>query len=227
MGAFRFRQKQSEPDLDVLLPERQPRPKPRNGFPIDVDVTDATFVTVQDPVGDLRQRLSESWHKTVVVQPASTFERIVHAFRLQLHQLDARLGHLSERSFTTLVSTLVLAVFVAAGGFTLLGSHGPAPVLGPALDITHVTITPQRADGLSMLMINAIVENRANSTQALPPLRADLYVEGNLIASTLIAPPANEIGVGQSRGIAARLSHAGGKVPQVKLSFQTDDASHS
>lgn len=227
MGAFRFRQKQSEPDLDVLLPERQPRPKPRNGFPIDVDVSDATFVTVQDPVGDLRDRLNASWHTTVVVQPSSRIGWAMHALRVQLHRLDGALGHLSERSFTTLVSALVLAVFVAAGGFTLMGSHGPEPLLGPALDITHMTVTPQKADGLSMLMINAIIENRANSTQAVPPLRADLYVEGKLIASTLIAPPATEIGVGQSRGIAARLSHAGGKVPQVKLSFQTDDASHS
>jgi hypothetical protein len=227
MNAFRFRQKQIKPDLDVLLPERQPRPKPRNGFPVDVDVMDADFVTVQDPVGDLRNRLHAGLNRGVVVQPSSDFGRMMQRLRELLHRWDRSLDVLSERSFTTLVSTLVLGVFVAAGGFTLLGSHGPAPHLGPALDITHVSVTPQKADGLNLVVVNAIVENRANTDQVLPPVRADLYLEGKLIASTLITPPAGEIGVGQSRGISARLSHPGGKAPQVKLSFETEGASHS
>ncbi|HBF28325.1 MAG TPA: hypothetical protein DDW73_01630 [Rhizobium sp.] len=227
MNAFRFRQKQVEPDLDVLLPERQPRPKPRNGFPVDVDVMDADFVTLQDPVGDLRNRLQAGLKGAIVVQPSSGLGRAMLRLRGILRQLDMRLGHLSEGSFTTLVSALVLFVFVAAGGFTLFGSHGPAPHLGPVLDITHVSVTPQKANGLNLVVINAIVENRANTAQAFPPVRADFYQDDKLIASTLIAPPAEEIGVGQSRGISARLSHPGGKAPQVKLSFETDGASHS
>lgn len=227
MNVFGFRRKQIGPDLDVLLPERQPRPKPRNGFPLAVDVTDAVFETVHDPVGDLRSRLHDALNGPVVVAPSTRYGRVMQRLRTELHRLEARLGHLSERSFTTLVSALVLAVFIAAGGFTLFASLGPSPHLGPALDITHVSAIPQKADGLPMVAIYAIIENRANTQQPLPPVRADLYQDGQLVGSTLIAPPADVLGVGQSRGISARLSHRGGKAPQVKLSFETAGASHS
>ncbi|MBB4955695.1 hypothetical protein H4S14_003750 [Agrobacterium vitis] len=227
MNAFRFRQRQAEPDVDLLPPEHRPRPRPRNGFALADDVADAAFVTVNDPVGEMQNRLQAELNGSAAGKPALIFALVRRRLAGPLRRLDAVLDRLSERSFTTLVSTMVLVVFVLAGGFTLFGSHGPAPLIGPALDITHVSLTPQDADGMHVLVVNAIIENRANTTQDLPPVRADLYANGRLIASTLIAPPAAEIGVGHSRGISARLRHPGGKTPQLKLSFDRTDASHS
>jgi hypothetical protein len=227
MNAFRFRQKQVEPDVDLLPPEHRPRPMPRNGFPLADDVTDAAFVTVTDPVGDIRSRLQAELNAAVTAQPSPLLRLIKARLARHVQKVELVLNRLSERSFTTLVSAMVLAVFVLAGGFTLLGSNGPTPFMGPALDFTHVSLTPQDADGMHVLVVNAIIENRTNTKQDLPPVRADLYVEGRLVASTLIAPPAREIGVGHSRGISARLRHPGGKTPQLRLSFDTMDASHS
>lgn len=227
MSAFRFRHKQVEPDVDLLPPERRPRPLPRNGFPLADDVTDAAFVTLNDPVGEMRNRLQAELNAASDTRSSSYLEQVKRRLPGLLHGLELFLDRLSERSFTTLVSTLVLLVFVLAGGFTLLGSHSPEPHLGPALDFTHVSLTPHDADGMHILVVNAIIENRANTEQALPPVRADLYSDGRLVASTLIAPPAIEIGVGHSRGISTKLRHPGGKTPQLKLSFDTMDASHS
>lgn len=227
MSAFRFRQKQVEPDVDLLLPEHRPRPVPRNGFPLTDDVADADFVTVHDPVGDMRSRLQAELQATAPRATSPHLALVQQHLAGSLARLELFLNRLSERSFTTLVSAMVLVVFVLAGGFTLLGSRGPSPLTGPALDFTHVNLTPQDADGMHVLLVNAIIENRSNTPQALSPVRADLYTDGRLIASTLIAPPASEIGVGHSRGISARLRHPGGKTPQLKLSFDPVDASHS
>lgn len=226
MNAFRFRQKQVEPDVDVLLPEYRPRPVPRNGFPLADDVADADFITVHDPVGAMRSRLQAQLNAAPKRQPHPLVMLVRQHLSPVLIKTDLLLNRLSERSFTTLVSVLVLVVFVLAGGFTLLGSRGPSPFTGPALDFTHVTLTPQDADGMHVLVVNAIIENRANTKQTLSPVRADLYSGGRLIASTLIAPPAREIDVGHSRGISAKLRHPGGKTPQLKLSFDTNAVSH-
>jgi hypothetical protein len=51
------------------------------------------------------------------------------------------------------------------------------------------------------------------------PIRADLIADERLTASIVIAPPTDAIYAGQSRGFSARLQHAGGKVPEVRLSF--------
>ena len=48
---------------------------------------------------------------------------------------------------------------------------------------------------------------------------ADLITDERLAASIVITPPADVIYAGQSRGFSARVQHAGGKVPEVRVSF--------
>jgi len=221
MNAFRFRRHDVEFDVDLLPPERAYRPVPRAGFPLANDVSDAKFVTVNDPVGALRSRIQDELNRRPSSKANQFWPSAVEGAYQQLAQLEARLGTLSERSFTSLVAAVVLIVFLTAGGFCLFGSNQPAP-MGRALDISHVSLTPQMADGMPVLLVNAIVENRAAVVQRLPDIRADLYLDGRLAASTLIAPPAEEIGSGQSRGVVAKLRHPGGKKPELKLSFATE-----
>jgi hypothetical protein len=58
---------------------------------------------------------------------------------------------------------------------------------------------------------------------ALQPIRADFINSGLLVRSVVIDPPVARIKAGESRGFSARLSHPGGKLPDVKLSFNTQD----
>lgn len=230
MNAFRFRQQPAQPDIDLLPPERRYRPMPRNGFPVASDVTDADFITVRDlPRRDFGAERSNdnrrrpAFFASAVRAGSGSEPKVVR----MLATLERLLGRLSERSFTSLVALLSVTVFVLAGGITVVnGGSAPAPE-PKALDITHVSLTPQDANGMQVLLINAIVENRSGSRHPVPPVRADLFADGQLIASTLIAVPVGAIDAGHSRGISAKLRHPGGKIPELKLSFAEADASRS
>lgn len=230
MNAFRFRQQPAQPDLDLLPPERHYKPLPRNGFPVASDVTDAEFITVRDlPRRDFgAERCNDNRKKPPFFTTAAKAGRRRESMVVgMLAAVERLLGRLSERSFTSLVALLSVTAFMLAGGITVVnGRSGPIPQPS-ALDITHVSLTPQDANGMQVLFINAIVENRSSRPHPVPQVRADLFADGQLIASTLIAVPADAIDAGHSRGISAKLRHPGGKIPQLKLSFAEADASRS
>lgn len=221
MNAFRFRQGRDERVVDLLPPERPTRPRFRHHGPVSGDVVDAEFVTiVEGPrrtfdarrFNDNRpgsgQRRPENWSAV--------------ARRTILHAEDS-LGRLSNRAFAGLVACFFFVVFMLVGGFSapaLQGSEAPA---FSSLDITHVTLTPRDADGMRVLQINAIIENPAPRPLAVPPVRADLIVDGRVVASTLISAPVAEVQAGQSRGLSAKLQHGGGKTPEIRLSFAPAD----
>ncbi|MDQ0456571.1 hypothetical protein [Rhizobium paknamense] len=215
MSGFGFRRKRLEPDVDLLLPERRPRPAPRPGFVLADDIVDASFVTVKDPVGDLRARLRQEFAPKGVAAEPTAAERL-HALT---EQMEMSLHRLSVSGFVMLVAVFCLSVFLLAGGTRLILGDGNAAAPAKPLDISHVTLTEQDSAGMPVLLVNAILENHGPAWQALPPVRADLYLDGRLAASTLIDPPAAGLEPGHSRGIAARLRHPGGKNPQLKLSF--------
>ena len=83
------------------------------------------------------------------------------------------------------------------------------------------------SNGMRVLLLNAIVENRTGREVMLPKLRADLLIDGQVIASTYIEPPVDSLDGGESRGIVTRLQHPGGKMPEVRLSFEEAGASRS
>jgi hypothetical protein len=79
---------------------------------------------------------------------------------------------------------------------------------------------------MEVLLINGIVENNGHDVQAVPTIRADLFVaKGEKVASMLIEPPVAEIKPGLSHGFSAKLRHPGGKTPEIRLSFAQTDVS--
>ncbi|WP_027486893.1 hypothetical protein [Allorhizobium undicola] len=213
MNAFRFRSKPSEPEMDLLLPERRPRPASARGFVLAQDVVDARFVTVKDPVGDLHSRLRAEFLSSST--PAHARRREMQAL---LGTLEGRLQGFSRGMFLTMVGLIALAVFVLALSVQVFFAAASSAPVRP-LAITHVTLREQDVAGLPSVLINAIIENHGDGWQSLSPVRADIFSEGRLVASTLIEAPADGLGAGQSRGIAAKLPHPGGKTPELKLSF--------
>lgn len=213
MGMFRSSRRHDTFDFDLLLPEHPARKAQRSG-PAANDVIDAEFVTVKETPARGYGNDNRQHRYQQRVMPSQPFPGL-------LRQVEARLGKLSVDAYSALVALSVVVVFGVSGGFTLV-SGAPAAVqeqVNP-LGISHVTITPQDADGMEVLSINGIVENHGGDVLAVPNIRADLMSEnGQLVASIVINPPVAEILAGQSHGFTTKLRHPGGKTPRLKLSF--------
>ncbi|CAN7577282.1 hypothetical protein [Rhizobium leguminosarum] len=181
------------------------------------DISDAEFVTLGNvrprefsarTYNDNRKRMAAA-HAAPPPMPAMAAS--------VLQTVESWLQRASMRSFAALVLALVVLVFGLAGGFS--GLSGERATSGAPLHFTHVTVTPRDANGMRVLVINGIIENESGTTQMVHPIRADLVTDERLTASIIIDPPADVIYGGQSRGFSARVQHAGGKMPEVRLSF--------
>jgi hypothetical protein len=219
MEASSFRRPAAGRAYDFLPPERvirQPRRMPRRD-----DVADAEFVVV----GKVRpQGASASARNTTrndnrrrSVPPKAQPSVLIATAAAVVRGMEVWLQQASLRGFAALVISLFVLVFGLAGGFSGLSKSGASPAT--TLHFSHVTITPRDANGMRILLINGIIENESGVTQQVKPIRADLVADERLTASIVIAPPTDAIYAGQSRGFSARVQHAGGKVPDVRLSF--------
>ncbi|MBP1852173.1 hypothetical protein [Rhizobium halophytocola] len=224
MHAFRFREPPQEPQPDLLLPERR---QPVRRSLVGADVVDADFITVIDgPRRSFTERRCEAkgFHRrpepawaTAPIEPRLTFAQLASHL----------LGSSSGRLFSGILAAICLAVFAAGGALsTLLAEPATAIASTHPLDIDHVTLTSHDANGMRVLGINAIVQNRSQSEQSVPPIRADLTLDGTVVGSVLVATPSGSIKPGQSRGMSARIPYAGGKLPKLKLFFD-QTAAHS
>lgn len=210
MSAFRYQKQAVAADLDLLPPDRARRriePQQRGAR---ADVVDAQFVTVRET-----HRPAPRPAVAPAIAPAD-FRAFV---RITFEAVEARLQRLSDVSFSLLVAIAFVSIFSLAGQLVFGSSEHPEIAAKP-LDFTHVNLTPQDRNGMRVLLLNAIVENRTAYEVALPRLRADLLIDGQVIASTYIEPPVESLDGGESRGLVTRLQHPGGKMPEVRLSFE-------
>ena len=216
MGMFRSSRRHATPDLDLLMPEAPLRQtwRTRNGD----DILDAEFVTIKET--PFRDYGNDNRHDAFQ-QPRSQPVLALAALRSLIDWVDRKLSGLSVDGYSAIVAAAVVGVFFISGGFTMLlhqNTASAAPV--DPLIITHISVTPQDAGGMDVLVINGIVENNGNEPQAVPAIRADLFAaKGEKVASMLIEPPVAEMQPGVSRGFSAKLRHPGGKTPDIKLSF--------
>ncbi|UHS59668.1 DUF3426 domain-containing protein [Agrobacterium vaccinii] len=213
---FRSSRRHATPDLDLLMPEAPLRQtwRTRNGD----DILDAEFVTIKET--PFRDYGNDNRHDAFQ-QPRSRPVSALAALRSLIDWVDRKLSGLSVDGYSAIVAAAVVGVFFISGGFTMLlhqNTANAAPV--DPLVITHISVTPQDAGGMDVLVINGIVENNGNEPQAVPAIRADLFAaKGEKVASMLIEPPVAEMQPGVSRGFSAKLRHPGGKTPDIKLSF--------
>lgn len=213
MNMFRTSRRKSAFDFDLLLPETPVRRGFRNSHADNV-VVDAEFVTVTEtPKRDYgNDNRSKRYQQPV---------RKTSFISAMMDRFEDVLGRLSVDAYSAVVALTVIVVFCLSGGFAVVsGKQPPAVIKVDPLGITHVSITPQDAGGMEILLINGIVENIGNDRLDVPAIRADMFAtNGQLVASMLIEPPVQEIGAGNSHGFSAKLRHPGGKTPRVKLSF--------
>lgn len=223
MNAFRSRRPPAQPEIDLLPPERPRRPL-RPALGARADVVDAQFVPV--PARESRRTggaggLNDNHRFTLSKPRNGAANRFASLAAGTLRQTEKVLQTLSNGAFAVIVALAFAATFAFAG---LLVGRPAAQANARPLDITHVSLTPRDDDGMRILQVNAIIENRSAAKSAVPKLRADLIAGGQIVASTYIATPVDEIDAGHSRGITARLLHPGGKTPELRLSFEESDA---
>ncbi len=227
MSAARSRRVPDEPVIDLLPPERR---RHQHAWPIrvDEDIVDAHFVVIREAVSRSQGTNggNNSRRSTHRFTSAPSLNHWTNVLAAPLRWSEQALQQLSEKTFAVVVSASFALMFAAASVFAGGTAKNAAPPSGP-LDITHISLTPQDANGMRVLLVNAIVENRSGDRTFVPKLRADLISGGQVIASTYIDSPVDELEAGYSRGISARLQHPGGKLPELRLSFEEADASRS
>ncbi|CAN7496782.1 hypothetical protein [Rhizobium sp. LjRoot258] len=207
MTSSSFRRQAPSHAYDFLPPEPTKREARRTR---PADVADAEFVVITNgrtrgfdarSFNDNRQR---PWQSS----STSAFIRMGEAWLQQA----------SVKTFAALVLALSLLVFGLFGGFSGL-SQSEAGSTDSPLHFSHVTMAPRDANGMRVLLVNGIIDNQSGTTQVVRPIRADFFAGEQLTASIVINPPADVIYGGQSRGFSTRVQYAGGKMPEVRLSF--------
>ncbi|QLF68582.1 hypothetical protein FE840_002905 [Peteryoungia desertarenae] len=236
MTVHRFKRHADDLGADLLPPDRSRRIQKPLRQTVG-DVIDADYIIVRDrPAEKMSPRRVHGLQQKPEGRPAFTAAQAQGAYPVlkrlqtelgsQLRQAELALQSLSERAFSRLVAAAIALVLLAFVPALVIGQQG-AVDQGRVLDITHVNLTPQDANGMRVLLVNAIIENRSSRSVPLPRLRADLVTDGQVIASTYIDAPTDRLDGGHSRGIAARLQHPGGKTPELRLSFDAAGASSS
>jgi hypothetical protein len=213
MRAFRQQSQAATPEADLLPPDRARRKLDRSPVRASTaEIVDAEFVVVRD----VRPAVPKIHSAEQAPSPVAELQARLHTAFVTV---ETRLQRLSEVSFAVIVALAFVSIFSLAGHLAFGGASHPELDARP-LDLTHVNLTPQDKNGMRVLLISAIVENRTDREVALPRVRADLLVGGQIIASTYVEPPVASLEGGQSRGLAARLQHPGGKTPELRLSFE-------
>ena len=217
MTAFNAHNSNALP-YDILTPERPRRSATKMRTRTEDAIVDAEFVTVDETAPRIRPGND---NRNRAPQPRST--SFVSVLNGLADALEMRLARLSADHFSALVAAAVVGVFVTAGGLkAIIPDAAPATATAP-LSISHVSLTPQDANGMKLMLVSGIIENNTDGDMALQPIRADFINSGLLVRSVVIDPPVARIKAGERRGFSARLSHPGGKLPDVKLSFNTQD----
>ncbi len=224
MGAFQARPRRHDQHYDLLPPEQR-RAERSVQRP---EVVDADFVVIRD--ASLRPRGSgmpqNDNNRLSARKRSSAVLGVVREVAVSVAMAAERaLRKVPARRFPVIVAAASISVFALAGGFAAIAGASAPPAAPAALALTHVNLTPQDANGMRVLLLTAIIENRTGATRTLSPIRADLVSGGRLLTRTMIAPPAADLEPGHSRGISMRLPHPGGKMPEVRLSFTDMDVS--
>src|SRR6218665_522893 len=144
MSTFRSQQGRTVIRMDILPPDRAVRTaSPIRGRG---DVVDAQFVTVRD--SSARRSVKTRSHNDNRSRPAANAKAPLT--ERMLAAAERKLMGLSADFFSAVVAVVFIAVFALMGGFSFLFGSSEAASARP-LDIPHVTMTPQDANGMRVL----------------------------------------------------------------------------
>lgn len=217
MSASRHRST-AGPVYDVLPPAPGAGVRRRPARPAN-DIADAEFVVLaRGHRAGARVRPSFNDNRPAHRVAQRLTDRLSAGFGNLVQRGERVLGDLPDSIFSALTAMIFLAVFFLAGGIAAVARMNDAP-RATGLALTHVVSLPREANGLRLLAVTGIVENRGSVDLAPGRLHADLMLDGRLIGRTELTLATGTIPAGESRGFSTKLPHPGGKAPEVRLSF--------
>ncbi len=217
----RFKEEQRARHMDFLPPEQTARVKPAVRR---ADVVDVEFETVIFP----NRRSSHPVFNDNRRSPLSPAQKEMGVGGLLLAMLGEAMGQTerllrlaSPRTFVGLVSGLCATVFLTIGFIA-----GSADAVVPrGLVLSDVTSRIGDANGMKVISVYGTVENQSDELQSVPMIEIDVDAEGRRKTAVRILSGVTMLAPGESRPFAARIPHAGGKLPDVTVSFGKPDAS--
>ncbi|ACP26449.1 hypothetical protein NGR_c27000 [Sinorhizobium fredii NGR234] len=205
--------------IDLIPPERVPRsdaPAARN-----LDYVDVEFETVAaDPRRSPYPVFNDNQRPATRSAPRPTTTIRQGAVARLLAIAEARLRAMPARRFAGLAAGLGLTAFLLMAG---LGGHGEADAR--PLAIEGVTASLDDTGGMRVLSVYGAIDNRSDLDQRLPPVIVEVMHNGRAVTSTRLLPEGAAIAPGESRRFVTRLPYAGGKMPDVTVSFAENGVS--
>ncbi|WP_457581196.1 hypothetical protein [Ensifer canadensis] len=220
MQAFRAKSAGAAAYADLLPPDRGPREA--QSATRSVDYVDAEFEIVSAtarrnpyPVfnGNRQQTRRHGPTLTVIREEQTSLTRVMSF-------AETRLRTMPPRQFAGLVAGFALAAF--AGIIALSTGDG---VESEPLAITDVTASLDYSGGMRVLSVYGSIDNSSSALQRLPLVVVDVVSNGRKVTATRLMPEGAAIAPGESRRFVTRLPYAGGKMPEVKVSFAENGVS--
>ncbi|NVD43099.1 hypothetical protein HT585_29965 [Ensifer sp. HO-A22] len=219
MQAFRTKMAGVTAYADLLPPDRA-RQGPATAAR-RVDYVEAEFETVtttarRNPYPVFNDTKQTRRHVPIltVVRDEQTVARRLLSFA------EARLRAMPARQFAGLVAGFALAAF--AGIIALSTGDG---VARDPLAISDVTASLDYSGGMRVLSVYGSIDNSSSDLQRLPLVVVDVVSNGRKVTATRLMPEGAAIAPGESRRFVTRLPYAGGKMPEVKVSFAENGVS--
>ncbi|PDT80315.1 hypothetical protein [Sinorhizobium sp. BJ1] len=215
MQAFRTR----TAGIDLIPPERVPRSDTPAARKLDyIDVEFETVVPGPRPSpypvfnDNRRSAPRPEPHPTTTIRSGAAARLLAIA--------QARLCAMPARRFAGLAAGLGLAAFLLMAG---LGGQSEADAHPLAID--GVTTSLGYTGGMHVLSVYGAIDNRSDLEQRLPPVVVEVMSNGRPVTATRLMPEGAAIAPGESRRFVTRLPYAGGKMPDVTVSFAENSVS--
>ncbi|MGF6156939.1 hypothetical protein M2267_002194 [Ensifer sp. KUDG1] len=220
MQAFRTKSASSSAYTDFLPPERGGRDGAT--APRRADVVDAEFEVIsassrRTPYPVFNDNAQTGSRRrptlTVVEQEPSLGGRL-------LRLAETRLRDMPARRFAGMVAGVALASFLAIVGFAGDGQADVQP-----LAISGIKSGLDYSGGMRVLSVYGSIDNRSDVEQRLPQVVVEITANGRKVTTTRVMPEGAAIAPGESRHFMTRLPYAGGKMPEVAVSFAENGVS--
>ncbi len=217
MNASRLKGRPSAHAADFLPPERSARNTASPTLAAKTDVVDAEFEVLPKGMRPSSYRVfnDNDRSRRPVGRAVSVGGGSVRLLVAGLRLAEKILQRLPPRAFAVLVAFLCAVVFAVASGL----SGAVQGVRPPTVEISGVSTTLGDANGMKVLSVYGNVDNNTREPREIPAVVVDVIAGGKRVSGTTIRPEPPRLDPGQSGNFAARLPHAGGKVPQVQVSF--------
>ncbi len=220
MQAFRTKSASNSAHTDFLLPERGGRDgasAPRRADYVDAEfeVISASSRRTPYPVFNNNAQTGSRRRPTltVVEQEPSLGVRL-------LRLAETRLRDMPARRFAGMVAGVALASFLAIVGFAGDGQADVQP-----LTISGIKSGLDYSGGMRVLSVYGSIDNRSDLEQRLPLVVVEITANGRKVTTTRVMPEGAAIAPGESRHFMTRLPYAGGKMPDVTVSFAENGVS--